>query len=154
MIIQRWQTVLLFIVAVMMALFSFCSLGQIQTFNYSYNIAALGIENITGQNSGYDVPTIYIFIMSLLSVVLSVIAIFSFKNLRFQKRLCLLIALLIIACCLCIFLDVYSFSGNVDSTVGWSSVIAAPFIALIAVLCAWRLINSDKKKLDSLDRLR
>lgn len=154
MIIQRWQTLLLFIAAVMMALFSFGSLGQINTLNDTFNISALGIKNITNQNSEYDVPAIYVFAMSLISVVLTVIAIFSYKNLKFQRSLCKMTTLLIMACCLCLFLDVNYTANVMEGTVGWSSLVASPFIALIAVVCAWRLINSDKKKLDSLDRIR
>lgn len=154
MIIQRWQTLLIFIAAVMMALFSFLSLGQIQTFNASYDITALGIQNISKAGDPVNQYTIYIFVISLLSVLLSIISIYSYKNLRLQIRLCLINCMLIMASCLSEFLVCYNLCENLNGSLSWSSIIAAPFIALIALLCAWNCIKSDKRKLASLDRLR
>lgn len=158
MVIQRWQSVLLLIAAVMMGLFSFCFLGQIQYFNDSVNITTLGLqyegEPTAGGQSGYLLSTVYIFVISLVSMTIPFIAIFCFKNLRLQKRLCLLTCLLIMATCLSEALTVYYSGITAQEAPGWSSIVAAPFIALIAVLTAWRCINSDKKKLEGYDRLR
>lgn len=158
MVIQRWQSVLLLIAAVMMGIFSFCSLGQIQYFNDTVNITTLGLqyEGLTsdGATSGYMLSTIYIFVISLVSMTVPFIAIFCYKDLRLQKRLCLLTCLLIMATCLSEALTVYYSGITAQSAPGWSSIVVAPFIALVAVLTAWRCINSDKKKLEGYDRLR
>lgn len=158
MVIQRWQSVLLLIAAVMMGLFSFCSLGQIQYFNDSVNITTLGLkiegENASGASAGYMLSTIYIFVISLISMTLPFIAIFSFKDLRLQQRLCLLSSVFIVVTCCCEALTVYNCGITAQAAPGWSSIVAAPFIALVAVLTAWRFIKSDKKKLEGYDRIR
>lgn len=158
MVIQRWQSVLLLIASVMMGIFTFCSLGQIQAFNHTIDITTLGLqyegENAPGAPSGYYLRTIYLFVISLVSMTIPFIAIFCYKQLRLQKRLCLISCLLIIATTLSEFLTVYCSEISAEQSVGWSSIIAAPFIALVALLTAWRCINSDKKKLEGYDRLR
>lgn len=154
MVLQRWQSVLLLIAAVMMGFFTFGSLGEIQYFTKSIDITTLGLKIEGKPSQGYMLQTLYVFILSLLSMMLPFIAIFSFKNLRLQKQLCLLSAVFIMITCLTEFIAVYTNDFGAQNSPGWSSLVAAPFIALVAVLVAWRCIRSDKKKLESYDRLR
>lgn len=158
MVIQRWQSLLLLIAAVMMGLFTLCPLGEIQFFKDTIEITTLGLHvegtPADGAAAGYQVETIYIFVISLVSMILPFIAIFCYKDLKLQKRLCMLTALFIVATCACVALVVYNNDAAAQSAPGWSSIVAAPFIALVAVLTAWRCIISDKKKLESYDRIR
>lgn len=84
MVIQRWQSVFLLIVAVMMACFTFFSLGQVQMPDYSLDFTTLGFtiegEGAPGTSSGYFMHTWAFFIVSLLSFILPFIAIFMFRN--------------------------------------------------------------------------
>ncbi len=157
MVIQRWQSLLLLIVAVLMGVFTFCSLGQVQTFTNTVDITTLGLQLNLPSNGGqspYAVKTIYILVISLLAVIIPFIAIFCFKNFRLQKQLCGISVLLILATCLSEFLVVYNYASEANGTIGWSSIVIAPLLALICVLLAVRYINSDKRKLQSYDRLR
>lgn len=152
MIIQRWQSLLLFICVVMMAFFTFFSLGQIQTFNQTYNVTTWGIHSVSGEGE-LNQQTIYIFAISLLSAILSLIAIFCFKNFKLQKLLCKITALLIIAACLSEYFAIYQNNDPNIQYIGLSSIVVCPFVALVALIVAWGCINSDKKKLESMDRL-
>lgn len=156
MVIQRWQSVLLFIVAVVMACFTFMSLGQVQLSEYSLNFTTLGftIEGIStnGAPSGYLFHTWAFFIVSLMSFLLPLINIFLYKNLKLQKRVCLievffLIAVVAIGCA-------YGYYHFDNATVSWSSLVIAPLLAFVADIMAYNRICSDQRALRSADRLR
>ena len=74
MVIQRWQSVLLLIVAALMGSFTFLSLGQIQMPEESLNFTTLGfeIEGIPtdGAQSGFRAHTWIFFIVSLMSAII------------------------------------------------------------------------------------
>lgn len=157
MVIQRWQTVMLLIAGVMMGIFSFCSLGQIQTVDYTFNITALGItrEGIaTAPDEVSGISTIILFIISLLAAILPIIDIFCFKNLNLQKKVALISSLFTVAAGVIVAFLASGFASDFGSNVGWSTFICAPLIALIGNLIAYRLISSDQKKLRAADRLR
>lgn len=156
MVIQRWQSVLLLITAVMMACFTFMSLGQVQLTDYSLNFTTLGFtyegEATDGAPSGYYLHTWAFFIVSLLSFILPFINIFLYKNLKAQKTVCaievfFLLAILAIGC-------VYGYYHFETATVSWSSLIIAPLIAFVADLLAYNRISADQKLLKAADRLR
>lgn len=155
MVIQRWQSVLLFIAAAVMACFTFLPIGQITTADYTFSFTGLGFfqEGIpTDGATTQDIHTWYFFMMSLTTVVILLIDIFLFNNLPFQKKICLVGILFIIATgavagCL-------GFTAIEGGNVGWSTVALCPFIALFAAIMAYNRMSSDQKKLRSADRLR
>lgn len=156
MVIQRWQSLLLLVAAVMMACFTFCSLGQVQTPDYSFDFTSLGFtyegEATDGAPSGTFLSTWYLFIISLTTTLVVLIDIFLFKNLSLQKKVCLVSVLMIIAsaasaACLGYF-------AIENGVIGWSSVALAPFIALCAVILAYTCMQRDHNKLKAVDRIR
>lgn len=153
MVIQRWQSVLLLCAVVVMGCFSFLSLGSVNTQDFTYNFTALGFfpeGTPTGGVIPESVSTWYFFAVSLLSAILPLIAIFSFKNFRLQKNLCL-ITILLLVCVVCIG-AMLAYGG--DYSVSWSSLVCAPFIAVIATMMALQRIKADQRLLKSADRLR
>ena len=80
MVIQRWQSVLLLVAAVVMGCFTFCSLGQVQTTDFTYNFTSLGFSQEGIATGGVDVNyhTWYFFVLSLTTVSLLLIDIFLF----------------------------------------------------------------------------
>ncbi len=157
MVIQRWQSVMLLIAGVMMGIFSFCSLGQIQAADYTFNVTALGIarEGIpTAPDEASGISTVVLFILSLLSAILPLIDIFCFRNLGLQKKVSLVSALFAAVAGVIAAFSASGFASDYDATVGWSTFICAPAIAVIADILAYRLITGDQKKLRAADRLR
>lgn len=157
MVIQRWQSILLLVAFVMMTGFSFISLAQVQLPEYTLNFTTLGFtyEGIAtdGAPAGYECHTWALFAISLLSALIPFIAIFCFKNMRLQLRLCLIDVLLIISTVATGACVAYTQFGN--ATIGWSSgAVVAPILALIAVIYAYIRIKSDIRLLRSADRLR
>ena len=157
MVIQRWQSVMLLIAGVMMGIFSFCSLGQIQAADYTFNVTALGIarEGIaTAPDEATGITTASLFVLSLLSALLPLIDIFCFKNLPLQKKVAMVSALFAAVAGVIAAFTASQFASGYESSVGWSTFICAPVIAVIADILAFRLISGDQKKLRAADRLR
>ena len=152
MVIQRWQSLLLLIATAMMVIFSFCSLGQIQGATQTVDIDSYGIyANPQGTQL---LGTIYVTVVAMLAAALCFIAIFMFKNTRKQKKVCLLSLVLVIAACCSAWLAINGYELAGATSVGYSSIAFAPFVALLAIIGAWRCIRSDERKLASADRLR
>ena len=157
MVIQRWQSVMLLIAGVMMGIFSFCSLGQIQSEDYTFNVTALGIfrEGIaTSPDEATGISTIFLFIVSILACILPIVDIFCFKNMRLQKNVAMISVLFTVAAGVISAVTASGFAADFEANVAWSTFICAPLIALIGNILAYRLISSDQKKLRAADRLR
>lgn len=156
MVIQRWQSVLLLVAAVIMGCFTFMSLGQVQMQDFTLNFTTLGFkiegEAVNGAETGYYMMTWAFFAVSVMSALLPLINIFLFNNLPLQKRMCLIEILFLVAVSA---IGVgYGYYGIEGESVSWSTLAAAPLIALIADIMAYNRIRSDHRKLLSVDRFR
>lgn len=143
---------MLLLVCALMGCFTFISLGQIQTTDFTFNFTTLGFfseGNPTNGTQPVDVSTWWYFAISLTSAILPLIAIFCFKNLRLQRRLCLVEVLFILAVAAVGAILGYTV---IDGTIGWSSIIIAPLLAFILTVWAYRLIAADAKKIASANR--
>lgn len=156
MVIQRWQSLFLLLVCILMGCFTFMSLGQFQLTDFSLNFTTLGItyegEATGGAPTGTYASTLYFFILSITSFILPFIAIFLFKNLRLQKIVCVIEAMFIIAVIACGILIGYTAVS--DATPSWSSIVIAPFISLVLALMAYNGVRRDMNLLRSVDRIR
>lgn len=139
-----------------MACFTFISLGQVQLTDYSLNFTTLGFtiegKPTDGAESGYYAHTWGFFIVSLMSIILPLINIFLFKNLKLQKTVCLIEGLFLFA--LLAIGVVYGYCYFDTATVGWSSNIISLLIAFVADLMAYNRICSDQRLLRAADRIR
>lgn len=155
MIIQRWQSLLLLLACAVMACFTFLSLGQVTTQDYTFNFTSWGFYSEGDPTSGSQeivINTWYFFMVSLTTVVLLFIDIFLYKNLNLQKRVCLVSLICIVATgsvagCL-------GYSCIQDGYMGWSTVALCPFIAIVAVILAYNMMCRDQRLLRAADRLR
>ena len=155
MVIQRWQSLLLLVAAAVMACFTFLSLGQITTTDYTFNFTSLGFyqEGVaTDGTTDLVYHTWYFFMLSLTTIVLLLIDIFLFKNLRLQKRVCL-VSLLFVVADACVG-GLLGYCGIDGGTIGWSTVIMCPFIAVFSTVFAYYRMSADYTLLKSADRLR
>lgn len=156
MVIQRWQSVLLLITVALMACFSFLSLGQVQTLDFTYNFTCIGFsiegQPTDGSPHGFQVYTWFLFIVAVMSAILPFIDIFLYRNLPLQKRICL-IEILFIVSAICIA-GWEGYRGMPGYEVQWSSLALAPFLALILTVMSWSLINRDHRLIKSVDRIR
>ncbi len=156
MVIQRWQSVLLLAAVVLMACFSFASLGQVQTPDATLNFTAFGFsiegEATNGGVSGNYLSTWYFFVVSITTAIITLIDIFLFKNLRVQMNVCLVAILFIVASG--VIAAGLGYSAIEGYSVSWSSIALAPFLALLACVMAYQRMSADQRRLRSIDRIR
>lgn len=155
MVIQRWQSVLLFIAAAVMACFTFIPFGVVTTQDYTFNLSGLGFYE-QGQPTDGAVPMVihtwYFFILSITTIVLLLIDIFLFKNLKLQQRICMVCVLFIVAdCCVAGLLGFCAIEGG---SIWWKTNIILPFIALFSTVFAYYRMAQDYSLLKASDRLR
>ena len=161
MVIQRWQSLLLLVAAAVMGCFTFCSLGQFQTTDFTFDFTSFGIsyegEATDGVPTGFFEKTWYFFAVSLMSAIIPLVTIFLSGNLKLQMRMCLMEILFVIATGFVAFnisRNVVLQNAAMDASFGWSSVALCPFIALAAVILAYWRIRHDRNLLRSADRIR
>ncbi len=156
MVLQRWQSVLLLLACVVMAWFSCVTVAQVNTADFTLDFLPLGFrfegEYDNPQFSGWYVYTWSFFIISVLSALTPLIAIFCYKNLKLQKRLCLLTCLFIVASVAAGAL--YGYNTIADGVITWNQMAFAPLLAFCATVFAWSLIRSDERRIAAADRIR
>ncbi len=151
MVIQRWQSVLLLTAAAVMGVFSFTDIAQISTNTHTVMFSPLGFTFIGGPATPPE-HTLFFFILSLLSALLPLIAIFLYKKLKLQKQMCVYSILVQLAV---VFYGLFlGYQGIEGGSIDWLQMSCAPFIAIVATIMAWQRINADKRLLESVDRLR
>lgn len=157
MVIQRWQSVLLFIAAAVMACFTFIPFGVISTPDVTYNLTGLGFypQGIpTDSDPPQVIHTWYLFMMCITTIVLLLVDIFLYKNLRLQQRVCMVSILFIVAVgCVGGLLGFWAFRPE-GFELWWKTTALCPFIALFTAILAYYRMAQDYSLLKSADRLR
>lgn len=157
MVIQRWQTVLLFLAAAVMACFTFLPIGTITTLDYTFNLTGLGFyeQGIpTDGRAPIVIHTWYFFMLSITTMVVLLLDIFLFKNLKLQQRVCMVAILFIVAeCCVAGLLGFWAFRED-GGHIFWRTTIICPIIALLSTIFAYYRMAQDYALLKAADRLR
>lgn len=136
MVIQRIQTLYLFVAAVLMAVFCFLPYATGAEPNYlSYNVA--------------DTHTL--LVLGILDAVLLAIDIFLYKTLKLQIRVATICAVLVALTALMSIVITARIDGA--SLNIWGGIVV-PAIALASTWMALRGMNHDRRLLSSADRLR
>ena len=155
MVIQRWQSLLLFVTAALMACFTFIPFAQITTTDYTFNLSGLGFYQAGSPTDG-AAPIVehtwYFFMMSITTIVLLLIDIFLYSNLRLQMRVCL-VALLFVVADTCVG-GLLGFCGIDGGSVWFNTVSLCPFIAIFSTIFAYYRMKADYSLLKAADRLR
>lgn len=136
MVIQRWQSVFLFLASVMMVIFNFVPFA-------SQTIDAEAVPFTPLDAPAYSVLNILVAILLLLSI-------FMFKNLKRQKTVILVSILLMFASVVSGGVIVYSNCMSVD----WAGSVLLLICSVALSLAAYRRIVADEKLLKSYDRIR
>lgn len=135
MVIQRWQSVLLLISAIFVALVGILP----------YAVTANGVDVCA-------VQTPVLLCVDILVALLLLIDIFLYRNLRYQMKVTRLALGLIVV--LEAAIAAYTCAGLEDATISIIGGIVMPMLALISSFVALRLMHRDYRLLRSADRLR
>lgn len=135
MVIQRWQSVLLLISAIFVALAGILP----------YAVTANGVDVCA-------VQTPVLLCVDILVALLLLIDIFLYRNLRYQMKVtCLALGLIVV---LEAAIAAYTCAGLEGATISIIGGIVMPVLALISAFVALRLMLRDYRLLRSADRLR
>ena len=145
MVIQRIQSVYLLLVAVLMGIFMFFPVIGANVEGKDELIGAFTANGVTAQSW-------WLLALDALVVLLALIAIFKYKDLKGQIRLTGILILLILTLLVCVAVMVVSLNGACLSAVKWP--IAFPVVSLILAALARRGIKHDKKLLSDSERIR
>lgn len=135
MVIQRWQSVLLLISAIFVALAGILP----------YAVTANGVDVCA-------VQTPVLLCVDILVALLLLIDIFLYRNLRYQMKVTRLALGLIVV--LEASIAAYTCAGLEGATISIIGGIVMPMLALISSFVALRLMHRDYRLLRSADRLR
>lgn len=139
MVLQRWQSVYLLVAIFAIALACFLPFGA---------ITVEGVKTCTLKAPAYPV----LLTLNILIGVILLIDIFMYKNLRSQKMVSAIAALLCVAS---LATQVIILVRNeAPFLLVWNGSIIATFCAMVCALMARYNMNRDEKTLKSYDRLR
>jgi Domain of unknown function (DUF4293) len=146
--IQRIQTIYLFISAILIGLLFLFPFAEIAKDGavYLFNFKGIFLDGALKSNS------IFISVLIGLIVALHGLAIFNYKNRRQQIRVILFAILLIM--CLCGFFSFYTFGSFSGAQINLNISTAFPLVAIILDYLAIRAIGKDEALIRSIDRIR
>jgi len=139
MVIQRWQTVFLFIAAVMMGIFCFST------------AAVYHVGGAVKEFQPSDAPVF--FIVNIVITILLVISIFLYHNLSRQMRVTLISIMLMIVSMACGGFIIYGGNDGCAEVMLTATDLLLPCAIVLAVI-AYRRMRHDKRLLTSSDRIR
>jgi len=140
MVIQRWQSLLLLIAVVLMAVFC-CTPWATQ--------AAEGVEEAAPIFIS-EAPAL--LVLNIVIAVILFISIFMFKNLKRQMSVTVLSIVLI--CTSIVTCGIMLYTAYPGAGLIWTGGVLLLLVALICALFAYRFMKKDFKLLTSYDRLR
>ena len=156
--IQRIQTVYLFLASAVMVLINWLPLVKFTIKNNEtenlVDFTTFGIENNINDVAIY-VTTYPIAIITFLTAVLSFIAIFMYKNRTKQKNVALIslfLSLMFYAIFIIYWWYLKDFISTTQTTISYG--LAIPAVSLILNMLAAKAINADEKLVRSTDRIR
>lgn len=134
MVIQRWQSMYLFLASIMMGIFCYLPLASQADIDFR----------------PYQQP-VYL-ILNVLIAMLSLLAIFMYKNLSRQKTVVKVNAFLIAVSAIVGGIIVYMNMPHVE--ILWTAGPLLLFCSFLITIAAFRRINHDEKLLKAADRIR
>ena len=145
MIIQRWQSLLLFLAVIFVAVFCFTPYAIVSV------VAPEAVTDSATIVQIFPKDSTVLLIVNLLIAVLLFLTIFMFRNLRKQMRMTIVSMVLIAASVATTALTLWN--NYPEALVNWVSI-GLLVAAFIFALLAYRCMRKDLRTLSSYDRLR
>lgn len=153
--IQRVQSIYLFLVLVVAAVLIFFPITTFHAGETMFQMNIMGFTNT--HNLGFELPNVMIIgILTALLGVLSLFTIFQFKNRKLQMKLNMVCMLVNFGLLGAIFIlsDRVAALGGVDDIFSYNIVAYFPIASVLLLILANRNIRADEKLLMKSERLR
>lgn len=150
--IQRIQSIYLAIAILAMSLALLLPFATYSILEETTEYTALGFER--HKELSFFLPVLYPILMSL---ILSLLAVFSFKNRKRQltfNKINFLVVMISIVFVFVNFNQIESTFSLVPENIDYGIGFFFPILAFVAILMANRAINQDEKLIKSMDRIR
>ena len=154
--IQRIQTLFLLVV-LLSGIACFFSPFWIYTgSNYTCYVNMFGAKQVMGAATFQIISTMPVIVVLSISLILTIVSIFYFKNRRVQLKINGYNLLLTVIFIGTIYLWIpYIITDKLpDASYDWQYGLIFPLISLVFILLAGRFIKKDEKLVKSADRLR
>lgn len=153
--IQRIQTLYLFIAAILLGVVNFFPLAHCRVDEGFYTMTSLGIEaSGTEVFSGPEFWCWFLPAISILSIAFTLAALFGYKNRIAQMRRCIYAILTIIAYYIIFGIEIWHIYSTTTIFPDLALLAELPFIAIILIFLAGRAIKRDEDMVRSMDRIR
>ncbi len=153
--IQRIQTLYLFLAAVAIGMVFAFPLAELLVNNQNLFIFRYrGLYEIIENKEILSVPSYPLAILFAISLFITIITIFLFKNRNWQMRLSIINILLLLASPGVIYFYIAVAFKNFDADVKYSLFALMPIISAILTYMAYRGIRKDELLVMSMDRIR
>lgn len=152
--IQRKQSLFLFIGAVVMALLYFFPIAEFMVANTDYYFNYIEIASVAGNSKKVVSNTYPVTVLLSLVIGISIITIFLFKNRNLQMRLTTINMLLKVGFLILIVFYIYEIGDAFESKHYLQLSFVFPLIALILDFMAYKGIQKDMNIIKSYDRIR
>lgn len=149
--LQRIQTIFLFLITVFSVLQLFVPFQTITTYESTQHLYLSPAKYNESTQAIIHLPLIICALITLLSLL----AIFMFKKRSLQMKLCTILALLSFALTSSLFLFTYSKpEENHETVISYNLAAFIPLINIILAFIAKRFIKRDDELVKSADRIR
>lgn len=154
--IQRIQTIYLFLVLIFALLFIFFAKGTIETAEIDYIVKSFTIEMAeTGESYRFShFLGLVVMILPFFIMILSLYTTFKYKNRPLQIKLGKINVFIHVILVVSIFFYLDSLKTHLQGTVSYGIAVIFPLVAMLFLLLANRAIKRDEQLVRSADRLR
>lgn len=154
--IQRIQSLYLFISSILVLLWYFMPLAEIVSYETSYKFSIYGIKNL--EDNSWMYHTIIISIIAAIASIATLATIFLYKNRKQQVKAAQFLLLLHTAVISSAFLLIDTAKSTLplanEIIVNHKISMTFPLISLILIFLAIKAIKKDEELVRSADRLR
>ena len=154
--VQRIQTVYLFIVAALFFSLFFLPFANVQSGNDLFVFKISGLHSTTNAEE-LTYPTWSLLTINVIIILLTFVSIFIYKRRILQIRICVYNTLLMTGFCILIgfyFIQFNKSPGFFDLKINFRLWLSFPIVAILLNYLAIRKIGADETLVRSLERLR
>lgn len=154
--IQRIQSIYLFVSSILVLLWYFIPLAEILTNESVFKFIIYGIKN--PEDNSWLYHTVIISIIAAIALISTIATIFLYKNRKQQIKAAQFLLLLFTALIASVFLLIDTAKSTIPAgseiIVNYKISITFPLIALVLIYMAIKAIKKDEELVRSADRLR